>query len=278
MPIAPKMRVLVTGGDHTGPLAAVRALRAAGYEPWVAASGPRAYAARSRAAAGVIPVPDSGAEPEGFVERLRTAAEELGISALLGGTERDLVAIARGRNRLGALATGTPELDSVLRVTSKRTVNDLAAQIGLKVPSTIEVDRGRLHAVKGIAPPLMLKPLRSELDTSDGGLVHSDVQLVNTQHELRHLAQTLRGERWLLQECVQGHLGAICGVAWNGAIVCAVHQRAQRIWPADVGVSSYARPCPQIQHCRTVSRAWSARSAGAASSKPSSSTPRTRPT
>ncbi|HVS28205.1 MAG TPA: hypothetical protein VHE14_01550, partial [Solirubrobacteraceae bacterium] len=222
----------------------MRALRAAGYEPWVAASGPEAYAARSRAAAGVIPVPESGAEPERFVEGLHTAAEELGISVLLGGTERDLVAIARGRNRLGALATGTPELDSVLRITSKKIVNELAVQIGLKVPSTIEVDRGRLNAGNGIALPVFLKPLRSELDTSEGGLIHAETQLINTQHELRQVAQTLRGERWLLQEYVQGRLGAICGVAWNGAIVCAVHQRAERIWPADVGVSAYARTVP----------------------------------
>jgi predicted ATP-grasp superfamily ATP-dependent carboligase len=32
----------------------------------------------------------------------------------------------------------------------------------------------------------------------------------------------------------------VCGVAWNGEIVTAVHQVARRTWPPDTGVSAYA--------------------------------------
>jgi hypothetical protein len=46
-------RVLVVDDGGTAGLAAVRALRAAGFEPWVVPRRPRSYAARSRAAAGV---------------------------------------------------------------------------------------------------------------------------------------------------------------------------------------------------------------------------------
>jgi predicted ATP-grasp superfamily ATP-dependent carboligase len=67
-----------------------------------------------------------------------------------------------------------------------------------------------------------------------------DVQSVVRREQLSRLEDTLPGERWLIQECVRGRLGAICGVAWKGAIVSAVHQIAHRIWPVDVGVSAYA--------------------------------------
>src|SRR4051794_39435595 len=46
-------RVLVVDDGGTAGLATVRALRAAGYEPWVLASGGSSYATRSRATAGV---------------------------------------------------------------------------------------------------------------------------------------------------------------------------------------------------------------------------------
>ncbi|MEJ7786491.1 MAG: ATP-grasp domain-containing protein [Solirubrobacteraceae bacterium] len=238
------LRVLVTGGDHTGPLAAVRALGAAGYEPWVAVSGPRAYAARSRAAAGLIFVPESATDPEGFVETVRSAAHDHGLTAILSGTERDLIAIARFRDRLGPLGTGIPELSTALRITSKSTVNQLAAEAGMTTPPTIEVDREALESGNGLCTPLVVKPLRSETQTNAGGYVHGEARRVNTQPELSRLAPELSGERWLVQPCIDGQLGAICGVAWQGAVVCAVHQRAKRIWPADIGISAYAHTVP----------------------------------
>ncbi len=239
-----KIRVLVTGGDHTGPLAAVRALRVAGYEPWAAASQPRTYAGRSRAAGGVIVLPDSGAQPGAFMQGLTDAAEKVGFSVILGGTERDLIALARGRKPPGWLAARPAQLAALLRITSKKVVNEIAVTVGLRIPPTIEMDRAGLNAGADLATPLILKPLRSELETSEGGLVHSEVQRVNNHHELRSLASTLPGERWLIQSCIEGQLGAICGVAWNGGIVCAVHQRAQRTWPVDIGVSAYAQTVP----------------------------------
>ncbi len=235
------MRVIVTGGEHVGPLAAVRALRTAGYEPWAAVSERKAYAAHSRAATGVLMLPDSRNDPEGFVEGLVWAAEDLGVGAILCGTERDLIAVARGRERLGPLRVATPELETVLRITSKRTVNQLAARVGLKIPSTIEVDRAGLGGCSELALPLIVKPMRSEEEAAGGGFVHTDVIRVNAEGELRRLASALAGERWIIQSCLEGQLGAICGVAWNGRIVCAVHQVAERIWPTGAGVSAYAR-------------------------------------
>jgi predicted ATP-grasp superfamily ATP-dependent carboligase len=237
--------VLVTGGDHTGPLAAIRALRTAGYEPWVSVTGPKAYAARSRAAAGTVVLPDSRTNPGAFIEGLTAAAEKHGVGVILGGTERDLIAIARGRERLGQPAAATPRLGEVLRVTDKKIVNEFAARVGVRIPSTIEVDDAGLDAGDDLATPLIVKSLRSELETPDGGFLQGEVQRVDTANELCHFAATAVGERWLVQSRLEGRLGAICGVAWEGKIVCAVHQLAERTWPANVGVSSYARTVTQ---------------------------------
>src|SRR5581483_7460926 len=49
-----QVRVLLPDDDFTAVLAAVRALRKGGYEPWLAMSVPSAFAARSRATAGTV--------------------------------------------------------------------------------------------------------------------------------------------------------------------------------------------------------------------------------
>lgn len=243
--MAGKTRVVVTGGNHRGALAAVRALHAAGYDAWVAASSRGAYGARSHAAAGAIIVPDSGDDPEGFIARLGSAAEELRIGSVIGGTERDLLAIARFRDRLGALADGAPELDALLRATDKSTIYRLALQAGLRVPETTELSSLSALAGERMNMPVMIKPVRSELEGSDGQLVGSACRRVSTGRELSDLAQSLPTEHWVIQTCVEGRLGAVCGVAWNGEVVTTVHQIAERVWPPKVGVSSYARTVPR---------------------------------
>ena len=59
--------VLIAGDDHYSALAGLRALRAAGVVPWLATARKNTYAARSRAAAGVIEVPRPAAGDDGFI-------------------------------------------------------------------------------------------------------------------------------------------------------------------------------------------------------------------
>jgi len=232
-------RVLVTGADHTGTLAAVRALRRAGYAPWVAAPDRGAYAARSRAAAGVILLPDVRADRDGFLLGLRTAAADR-FDVVLPGTERDLIAIAGERDRLGALAAGVPPLESVLRATSKSIVYQLAHDAGLLVPTTVGLAEAHRLGDDELSLPVVVKPVRSELSSPDGLLEHVDAEVIETRQELARLAESLPAGDYLVQSRVRGRLGAISGVAWQGEIVIAVHQRSLRIWPPQSGVSSYA--------------------------------------
>jgi predicted ATP-grasp superfamily ATP-dependent carboligase len=236
--------VLVTGGDHTAALAAVRALRAAGYLPWVAATGRGSYAGRSRAAAGVVMVPYSGAEPDAFLDQLGSAVKRLGIRVLIPGSEPDLIAIAgSGDVTLRALA-GLPEPGVVQRIVDKAEVYRAAAAAGLKVPRTELIGREHLDEGSDWDFPMIAKPVRSARAIDSGALVRIDAQLVQSRDELRGLLDGSGPERWLLQARVEGRLAAVGGVARDGEVIATVHQRSLRVWPPGAGVSAFAETVP----------------------------------
>jgi predicted ATP-grasp superfamily ATP-dependent carboligase len=240
-------RVLVTGGDYTGPLAAVRALRSGGYEPWVVSTSRKAYAARSRAASRHLVLPDARHDSEGFIDGILRAHGDAGFHAILGGTERDLLVIARNRDRFGSLASTLPEVDALRKITDKRLVNELAEVAGLRVPPTISpCDRGpTLADVERMPTPWLLKPLRSEAESAAGGFQYNGVRRINSLDEFRAFTVDPNGpSEWLAQAYIDGELGAICGIAWEGKIVCAVHQRSKRTWPEELGISAYAVTTP----------------------------------
>lgn len=238
--LAARRRVLVTGGHHVAALAAVRALRAGGHEPWVSQAGKRCYAARSRAVAGWHTLPDAGDHPDEFIAGILALREQLRLDHVLPGSERDLLAISRAQDQLGGLATGIPAEDAILKVTTKRSLYGLAHQVGLRTPPTIEVERSELLDHAEIPLPAIIKPPTSELPVRDR-VVRLDAECVETRDELRALAERLPVGRCLIQPLVKGELGAISGVARGGEIVGAVHQRAERIWPLNAGISAYAK-------------------------------------
>src|SRR5919201_5181611 len=91
-------RVLLVGDEYYASLAAVRALREGGYEPWLAVSKPRTYAERSRATAGTVLVPAPAAGPEALVGAVAASARQLGAVAVLPGMEPALLALAGRRD------------------------------------------------------------------------------------------------------------------------------------------------------------------------------------
>lgn len=238
--------VLVTGGDHAGVLASVRALRAAGHRPTVVVSRPGAYAARSRRAAGSVVLPDSRRDPAGFVAGLAATIRAGRFEVLMGGTESDMIAIAGAAGVLGPLAE-RPDPALVHTVTDKATVSSAAVAAGLHLPASVEIDPVDPAGTPGIADlgwPLLVKPLRSEVAGPAGGLVHASVELAASPAQAARLARASGAARVVLQRRVAGRLTAVCGVAWEGELVCCVHQTADRIWPPGLGISAYARTVP----------------------------------
>jgi predicted ATP-grasp superfamily ATP-dependent carboligase len=143
----------------------------------------------------------------------------------------------------------------VLDAISKGHVNRLAAEAGLTVPGTVELTPGSLPPAHALTMPAVVKPVRSELDSRDGGLVRGHVERIDTPEKLRETALRAAGRRCLVQPVIEGRLGAVCGVAWNGEVVLAVHQRSKRIWPPEAGVSAYAETVPpDLELDRLVAR------------------------
>src|ERR1700750_3012985 len=87
-------KVLVTGSEYPAGLAGLRALSRAGFETWAAVSSRDALGARSRAARGIVDVPDPRLEADAFVAVLADAAERIGADLVLPGSEAGLLAIA----------------------------------------------------------------------------------------------------------------------------------------------------------------------------------------
>jgi carbamoylphosphate synthase large subunit len=238
-------RLLLTVDGGYGPLAGVRALHAAGYETWIAASEPRTYVERSRAAAGTVQVAPPSAGAERHAREVAETAERLSVAAVLPGTEASLGALT-GRESLFppdvTIAVTSPEV--LRRATDKQLLGELARRVGLEAPQAITLIGGEEPELGELSLPAVVKPVRTVDRDGNGELRRREATLVRTTDELRAALEAMPGVRCLLQPHISGTLGAICGVAWNGELLCSMHQRSPRIWPPDRGISSYAITSP----------------------------------
>lgn len=239
------MRLLLTVDEGLGSLAAVRALRAGGYEPWIAVAQPATYAVRSRAAAGVVRVPDANADADEYAQALAAEARRLGVAAVLPGTEGTLRALTGREELFPGIALGTCSPEELDRATDKAQLEEFAREAGLETPPTVEVSAETLDArAAALTFPAVLKPVRSVSDGEGGELVSREVERVNSLAQLGQVLGTVPGT-WLVQPYLEGRLAAICGIAWEGRLVCAEHQESLRIWPPGRGISCYAETVPR---------------------------------
>jgi predicted ATP-grasp superfamily ATP-dependent carboligase len=248
-----RSRVIITeDAPSYGVLACVRALRAGGYEPWVATATPSSYAARSRAHCGTFAVPDPADEAEAYAERLAQAAAELGAIAVLPGTDLALLALA-GRESLfpGGVALGTCSRERTQRAMDKSELDWMGREAGLPAPPSRSVS---LEDAQGddLTYPVVLKPLRTISAAANGRMISVGVRRIESQIALRRAMASTPGTQWLVQPYLAGALEAVVGVAWDGRTVCAAHQVTERIYPADCGASAYARTSardPGLERC-----------------------------
>lgn len=230
--------VMLTVDESTGSLAALRALNSAGYRAYAAVSRADTYAERSRAAAGFVRLPNEQEDVPRYLEELAGAVRRAGASVLLPGTESTLRAIT-GQEAVfgGGVVVGTAPAESLQRATDKAALPELARRAGLPTPATKP-----LASAAELPFPLIAKPRRSVVLTPDGGLRQNKAQTLWSPPALTELLEQTEGEEWIAQPLLErGRLSAICGVAWRGELVSAVHQLADRIWPLDAGSSALAR-------------------------------------
>jgi predicted ATP-grasp superfamily ATP-dependent carboligase len=237
--------VLLAGDPYYGVLATVRALRAAGYAPWLAVNGPvRTYAARSQAATGTIPVRDPDLDGEGFVRDLATAAARLSVAAVLPSTETHLLALAGREANFAGAALGIPARERVEWATDKALLFEFAADAGLQRPPTAKVARGDNETLRMFGFPAIIKPLRSRIRNPDGTVSAHPAHYVSSEQAAEEALETLPGAKGLVQPYIPGQLTSVAGVSWDGELVCALHQASARIWPVPAGISAYAETIP----------------------------------
>jgi predicted ATP-grasp superfamily ATP-dependent carboligase len=236
--------VVLTGGEHVSVLGAVRALRDAGYAPWVAVHERGTYAARSRASAGVIEVPSPSEAPDTFVDELVAAAARLGAAAIVPGTEFEMETLVRRADRLPAdVGLGVPPLATLIDATDKGRLQSFAAGAGLPTLPTCDITLDTIPVRLPFPFPVVVKPGRSEIRGEDGVVRHRGTVVARTFHELEYALAELPETRGLVQPFVHDPLISLAGVFWDGEIVCAVQSRADRVWPA---------PCGSISHAVTI--------------------------
>ena len=243
MPHSEPTPILLTDDAFYSVLAAARALRAAGYAPWLAVYESGTYAARSRATAGTVPVPNPSLDSEGFVRELATAATKLSAAAVLPTAEHDLIILAGRDADFAGIPLGTPSPESVELATDKALLPKLAAGAGLRTPPTKKVDRGDIEGLRTFGLPAIIKPLRSRIRHPDGTMSPRSSYYLSSE-QVQVAPDKFPDEESLVQQYISGTLYSVSGVSWAGELICALHQESIRIWPERAGGSAYAITTP----------------------------------
>lgn len=231
-------RVLLTCPEQVSVLAAVRGLRRAGYDPWVAGRSRGSFAAVSRDTSGFVRVPDAGKDPGGFAHAVFETASDLRATVVVPGTERALLALSRFSEACQPpVRLAAPNRTALDLMTSKEALGALASCGGFAVPAAMVVDREAISRWLGEFP-VAVKPLRSELDRS-GGLVHGRTHIARSRAEAEHAVSSMPGERVILQSFVEGPLISVAGVAWQGELHAPTEFAATRTWPTAGGALAW---------------------------------------
>jgi predicted ATP-grasp superfamily ATP-dependent carboligase len=229
-------RVLLAVDEATGALAAARALRAAGYEPWVAFHQSPTYVLRSRAVAGRLPVPSPEVDEDAYATALARGAELSEAAVVLPASESALRALTGREARFPAgVVVGVCSRAALEGATDKVALAEHAAAAELETPPSVTVGRDDdLGPALGIGFPALVKPAQS-VTVVEGGLLVRSAEVVRDAAGLAGAVGAAPGGRVVVQRQSPGRLVAVAGVAWAGEVVCTSHQIARRIWPPAAG-------------------------------------------
>jgi predicted ATP-grasp superfamily ATP-dependent carboligase len=222
--------LIVEDGRQRGALAAARALARIGWTVGIA-SPRRGFASASRATAQwhEAPPPEAGEEP--FLEAVRTAIGAGGYEIVFGAGDGEVMALSAGRESLPAVVPYAAH-ENVLRALDKVRLAEAAGRVGLSVPE---------HAAEGL---VIVKPRLTTIQGPEGGALRLRATLASSSEEAAQSADELRavGAEPIVQRYVPGALTALIVLADRGSRpVVTVQQRAEAIWPAQVGGSVRAQ-------------------------------------
>jgi predicted ATP-grasp superfamily ATP-dependent carboligase len=233
------MDALVADAHLRAVVAGLRGLGAAGIRATALAPRRSAAGLWSRHASGRAVAPDPRSDAPGFVARVREQALEHGPVVVYPGCEDSIEALVAGWDELpprAVLPFPSAEIMRVIR--DKRRLPELAADAGLRAPSTLaEAMAGDLDGA-ALRYPCIVKPGTPAGRLKTARLVRSADDL---RRELarRHVAAH---EPLLVQERLEGPLLSLELVLdRRGQVVACFQQEASRTWPVAAGSIAAAR-------------------------------------
>lgn len=232
---------MVTNGRARGVLAAVRALTSAGWTVGVGTPNGVGMVTSSRSCARRHLVPRPRGDGSAFVCGVQHAVADGGYDVVFGG----------GDDWVGALATYSdaipsrvahPATDVVAAGLDKLGLVRRAHAVGLPVPRTEPADDAALASWDG---PVVVK-CRSHWRP---GQVHRYRVEARRYPDTATAADQVRalvdgGFEPVLQQEIDGQLGALIGLVHHGRLVARVQQETSGLWPTPSGVSCRARTVP----------------------------------
>jgi predicted ATP-grasp superfamily ATP-dependent carboligase len=236
----PEAGIVVTGGQHSAALAALRSLRSAGYAPVAVATARGSYARFSRAAQKVVLAPDVSVSASRFVEAVARLCDG-GPTVVIPGSEPELAALVEWRHLLPGSVLGLPDRAALARVVDKTRFYEAAAAAGLPVPPMTVV--GADEDASAFDFPVVMKPTNSAVLRGDT-LVSTSARVAHSEAEVRAFADELPGRKVIVQPLLQGELCSIAGVMWRGSLYAPVQQVALSLYPKPCGGSAVARSVP----------------------------------
>jgi ATP-grasp domain len=218
--------LLIDEGRDRASLVAARELIAAGWSVGTAAPIP-SLASRARGVEAFHLLPGLEGDGAEFATAAVAAMADGAYEVVFPAWEDAVLVLAERREELaGVLPFAGREV--LLRSTDKGEVTRIATEVGLDVPRTVVADPAALAAWEG---PLVLKPA-SHFCSAE--------RFPDAAAAAPRAAEiAAAGVTPLAQELVAGELMAFAAVAdRDGKLVSVSQQRAEHVWPTEVGVTA----------------------------------------
>ena len=222
--MSPARRALiVSDGKAPHVHAAVRALRATGWEVGLAVGGAPSDRASDAVA---VPLPEAGADA--FVEAVASVVAARGYDVVFGADDIELLALSSGRERIPCVVPHGAHAD-VVRAVDKLELARAAIRAGLRTPDTRPVSPAALAALTG--PVVVKARLHWEPGPSQARRHAAGAYCATPAEAARHAqAMAAAGARPLLQEPIDGELMALTMVVdRDGLPVAVAQQRSPRL-------------------------------------------------
>jgi predicted ATP-grasp superfamily ATP-dependent carboligase len=225
--------LLVDQSRDRATLVAVRELTAAGFEVGTGAWKP-SLASTSRFVRSHHEVHECEEDEDRFIADIAAAVRAGDYEVVFCTYDVGLLVLSRRRAEIAPAVVPYAAHEIVERSFDKLAFSNAAQATGLAVPRTEEASDAALEAWRG---PVVVKARIHAPTRYETRRFPSAEQAAPFVAELRR-----QGAQPLLQECIEGPLGAVVVVVdRHGEVVAEVQQRCDRSWPADAGITARAR-------------------------------------